>query len=499
MPAKKTPAEKTTAKAAPDEPLAEYRRKRSADKTPEPVPAKSSRSTKGADNTFVVQEHHATALHWDFRLERDGVLVSWAVPKGLPTDPKRNHLAVQTEDHPLDYGSFEGEIGKGEYGGGKVTIWDRGTYELEKWSDREVKFVLKGERTQGQFVLIHTGGKNWIMHRMGSAPKQDWDQHPKTVAPMLATLGTLPPRKDDNQWAYEMKWDGVRAICTVDGGRITLTSRNDKNLTASYPELRALGASLGTTQVILDGEIVAFDEHGRTNFGLLQQRMHVADAGRARRLAEETPVVYLVFDLLYLDGRSLLTLPYDTRRELLLGLEIDGPNWQTPPAFEGKGDQAVKASLATQMEGVLAKRRTSTYLPGRRSPDWIKVKNIRTQEVVVAGWKPGAGRRAGTIGSLILGMPDEDTKGLRYIGNVGTGFTAEILDDLAKRLARLERKTQPFGQEPPRAAVKDAHWVRPTLVGEVAFSEWTTDGRLRHPSWRGLRPDKQVDDVVPES
>ncbi|MCW2602353.1 MAG: ligase, partial [Pseudonocardiales bacterium] len=274
-------AAETTSAAAPDppdEPLAEYRRKRSPTRTPEPVPTVSSRPrSTGADNSYVVQEHHATALHWDFRLERDGVLVSWAVPKGLPTDPKRNHLAVQTEDHPLDYAGFEGQIGQGEYGGGVVKIWDRGTYELEKWSDREVKFTLRGERTQGQFVLIRTGGKNWIMHRMGGAAKPDWDQQPATVAPMLATLGQLPSPHDDSQWAYEMKWDGVRAVCTVDGGRIALASRNEKNITASYPELRALGASLGATQVILDGEIVAFDQDGRTSFSLLQQRMHVAE------------------------------------------------------------------------------------------------------------------------------------------------------------------------------------------------------------------------------
>jgi bifunctional non-homologous end joining protein LigD len=448
-------------------PLDEYRRKRDPKRTKEPMPERPAR--KGDGNSFVVQEHHATALHWDFRLERDGVLVSWAVPKGIPPDPKRNHLAVHVEDHPLEYGTFEGTIAHGEYGGGDVTIWDHGTYETQMWSDREVKVVLHGERTEGRFVLFQTGGKNWMMHRMDAPQRDDWEPLPEHVKPMLATLGDLP--SDDENWAYEMKWDGVRALVAVEGGRITITSRNDRDVTVSYPELRPLGEQLGTTQVLLDGEIVSFDDKGRPSFGRLQQRMHVASAASARRLAESDPAVYLIFDLLHLDGRSLLKLPYTQRRELLEGLEA--------------------------LEGIVAKRLTSRYTPGRRSGDWVKVKNFRTQEVVVGGWSPGKGRRSGTVGALLLGLPGDD--GLTYIGQVGTGFTDAMLADLSSRLHRIARKTSPFVPDVPRADARDAQWVSPRLVGEVAFGEWTADGRLRHPSWRGLRPDKSPNEVVRES
>jgi bifunctional non-homologous end joining protein LigD len=477
----------------PSSKLSDYRAKRNPARTAEPMPAEVQGATQ-TGNSFVVQEHHATALHWDFRLERDGVLVSWAVPKGLPTDPRRNHLAVHTEDHPLEYAHFEGAITPGEYGGGQVTIWDEGSYICEKWTDKEVKVVLAGRRTTGRFVLIHTGGKNWIMHRMDGPAKPDWESQPATIAPMLAVPGAMPLASVDVQWAYEMKWDGVRAICTVDGGRITLMSRNDKDMSVSYPELRALGAQLGSTQAILDGEIVAFDDQGRPSFSLLQQRMHVANAAQARRLADSHPVVYLVFDLLYLDGRSLLELPYDTRRELLVDLGLDGPNWQTPPSFQGAGADALRASQDGGLEGVIAKRRTSTYQPGRRSPNWVKIKNIRTQEVIIGGWNPGAGRRSDTFGSLLLGIPGEN--GLDYVGNVGTGFDDAMLADLLKRLIASERKTSPFGTALPRAVTREARWVTPKLVGEVVFTEWTPDQRLRHPAWRGLRPEKAPADVV---
>jgi bifunctional non-homologous end joining protein LigD len=474
--------------------LTEYRRKRRPGRTPEPIPS-AEPSDRADGRSFVVQEHHARALHWDFRLERDGVLVSWAVPKGIPQDTKRNHLAVQTEDHPLEYADFEGTIAAGEYGGGHVSIWDRGSYELETWSDREVKVVLHGDRTQGRFVLIHTDGKNWIMHRMGAAARPDW-QPPQRVSPMLATPGALPPAAQDRQWAFEMKWDGVRAICEVDGGRITLWSRNDRDITVSYPELRDLGAQLGTTQAVLDGEIAVLDAHERSSFSRLQRRMHIANATEARRLADQDPVVYLIFDLLHLDGRSLLELPYSDRRQLLDGLELEGAYWRTPPVLRGGGAAAVRASRRQGQEGVIAKRRSSRYRPGRRSPDWVKIKNIRTQEVVVGGWRPGQGRRAGTIGSLLLGLPGDD--GLRYIGNVGTGFTEETLADLMTRLRKLARRTSPF-TEVPNLVAREAQWVTPRLVGEVRFTEWTGDGRLRHPSWRGLRPDKAVGDVRRES
>jgi bifunctional non-homologous end joining protein LigD len=318
---------------------------------------------------------------------------------------------------------------------------------------------------------------------------------PEHVRPMLATLGELP--KDDANWSYEMKWDGVRALAYVQNGRARFTSRNDIDVTVSYPELHSLAEQLGETPVLLDGEIVSFDDAGRPSFKRLQQRMHVASAATARRLAETDPAVYLIFDLLHLDGRDVFDLPYTQRRELLEGLELEGGSWQTPPAFSGDGPDAVAASKEQGLEGVMAKRSSSRYLPGRRSPDWVKVKNFHTQEVVVGGWSPGKGRREGTVGALLLGVPTPE--GLRYVGQVGTGFTDAMLHDLAARLHRIARKTSPFSPDVPRADARDAQWVTPELVGEVAFGEWTGDGRLRHPSWRGLRPDKRADEVVFET
>ncbi|HET7529660.1 MAG TPA: non-homologous end-joining DNA ligase [Mycobacteriales bacterium] len=481
--------------------LGTYRRKRDAARTPEPVPPPGP-LPRGDDDTFVIQEHHATALHWDFRLERDGVLVSWAVPKGLPTEPKTNHLAVHTEDHPIEYASFEGDIPEGEYGGGRVILWDRGTYECEKWTDREVKVVLHGSRVSGRYVLFRTDrlggkdkrGRDWMVHRM-DPPAEGFEPLPELVKPMLAVLRDELPG-DDDAYGYEFKWDGVRAVVYVKGGRPRVLSRNDRDVSTSYPELRAMAEGLGSRQVVLDGEIVAFDAEGRPSFGALQSRMHVTDASSVRRLAGQTPVTYLVFDVLHLDGRSLLDLPYVDRREILESLELSGPSWQTPPWFRGGGAAVLEASKQQGLEGVIAKRLDSRYYAGRRSDCWLKVKNLRTQEVVIGGWKPGAGRRAGAIGSLLLGVPGDD--GLLYAGHVGTGFTDKMLRDLEADLAPLARDASPFAHAVPREHARDARWVSPELVGEVAFSEWTRDGRLRHPAWRGLRPDKSPDEVVKE-
>ena len=472
-----------------------YRRKRDPRRTPEPVPADGP-LPRGRDDTFVIQEHHARRLHWDFRLERDGVLVSWALPKGVPDDPARNHLAVHTEDHPLDYASFAGEIPAGEYGGGSVTIWDRGTYDCEKWTDREVKVVLHGQRVSGRYVLFRTGGDDWMIHRMDPPADPEAQPLPDLVRPMLATAGTLPPVTEEERWAFEMKWDGVRAVAYVDRGTVRLLTRNDRDVTATYPELRGLGEALGEVRAVLDGEIVAFDGSGRPSFGELQQRMHVQRPSAALRA--RVPVSYLVFDLLHVSGRSLLDAPYDERRAALEALGVDGPHWATPPAFEGDGAAALEVSRAQGLEGVLAKRRDSRYEPGRRSRSWVKVKHQRTQEVVVGGWRPGEGRRSGGIGSLLLGVPDGSGR-LVYAGHVGTGFTDRVLDELWAALQPLSRKTSPFADELPRAHARDAHWVTPKLVGEVVFTEWTRDGRLRHPVWRGLRPDKSPAEVVRES
>ena len=276
-----------------------------------------------------------------------------------------------------------------------------------------------------------------------------------------------------------------------------MLSRNDRDVTGSYPELRDMAESLGAREVVLDGEIVALDEAGRPSFEALQSRMHVTNTAQVRRLMTQTPVTFLAFDVLHLDGRSLLDEPYRERRRILESLQLSGRSWQTPPHFEGDGDAVLTASKAQGLEGVLAKRLDSRYYPDKRSDCWLKVKNLRTQEVVIGGWKPGAGRRAGAIGSLLLGVPGAD--GLEFVGHVGTGFTDQMLRDLEADLAPLARDTAPFATTVPREHARTARWVEQRVVGEVAFSEWTREGRLRHPAWRGLRPDKSADDVVRES
>ena len=472
-------------------PLDTYRAKRDPKKTPEPMgrpPAKHRISQR-----FVIQEHHARSLHWDLRLERDGVLVSWALPKGLPDSPDRNHLAVHTEDHPLEYATFEGEIPKGEYGGGTMTIWDSGRYDVEKWSDTEVKFVLHGSRASGDFVLFQTKDKNWMIHR--HRPSIRTDPLPTSVKPMLATSGDLP--SDDSSWAFEIKWDGVRIILFVEGGRVRAQSRNDLDVTSSFPELAAIGEFLGMTTCVIDGEVVALGVDGRPSFARLQQRMHVANQREARRRAASDPVTFVAFDLLYVDGHSLLAETYDDRRSKLETLRLSGPDFTTTESFRDvTGRDILAAVTANGLEGVVAKRRDSSYQQGRRSSDWVKVKSLRTQEAVIGGWTDGRGEREGSLGALLLGLPAED--GLRYIGKVGTGFSESARQALLEELRPRASPKSPFESPLPARETANSHFVRAELVGEVAYGEWTPAGRLRHPIWRGLRPDKRPDEVVVE-
>lgn len=312
------------------------------------------------------------------------------------------------------------------------------------------------------------------------------------IRPMKAVLATELPA-DDEHWGYEYKWDGVRAVTYVSDGHVRALSRNDLDITGSYPELAEL-AELTGRPVVLDGEIVALRD-GRPDFGLLQSRMHVRRP--SEQLLSTTPVEYYVFDIMHLDDRSLLDLPYVARRAVLDDLALDGRNVRTPPWFWDHGRNILEASLERGLEGVMAKRLFSRYHPGRRTGDWLKIKHVRHQEVVIGGWRPGKGRRADLIGSLLVGVPGD--RGLEYAGNVGTGFTHAMLRDLETMLRPLERETSPFGTKVPRSHALDAHWVRPELVGEVTYTERTGDGMLRHPSWRGLRPDKSPGDVHIES
>jgi bifunctional non-homologous end joining protein LigD len=473
--------------------LAGYRAKRAQGQTPEPGVAPAPRASAPADGLprFVVQEHHARRLHWDLRLERDGVLVSWAVPKGIPPDPRRNNLAVHTEDHPLEYLDFEGEIPAGQYGAGTMKVWDRGTYEPEKFREDEVIVTFHGERVQGRYVLFRTRGRDWMIHRMDPPLDPEREPMPERLEPMLATPGELP--EHDDGWAYEVKWDGVRAIGFVEGGRLRLQARSGRDVTPRYPELRPLAAALGAQEAVLDGEVVAFGPDGRPSFQRLQGRMHLTSEHAIRTLSRREPVTYVVFDLLFLDGRSLLGETYADRRAALAELALAGPTWQVPAHHVGDGAALLGAARAQGLEGVIAKRLDCPYTPGRRSPGWIKVKNVRRTDVVVGGWLEGERGRAGRIGALLVGAYDDaEPPALRYLGRVGTGFTDAELARLAGLLEPLAREESPFsGPRPPRGA----RFVAPQLVAVVEYLEVTQAGTLRAPSYKGLRDDLDPLDV----
>jgi bifunctional non-homologous end joining protein LigD len=500
--------------------LATYRSMRDPAKTPEPVPGGPTDGQRDGFR-FVIQEHHARRLHYDVRLEHDGVLASWAVPKAPPTDPKINHLAVRTEDHPMEYLTFHGSIPKGQYGAGAMRIWDTGTYRLHKWREgKEVIVTLFGQPDGGlggvrKFALIHTGSgdsqpeKNWLMHLMDTDPEDlaargdhveergsvEEADFPEQVEPMLATLTDAAHFGDESGWAFEMKWDGVRAVAYLAAGRVKLLSRKGRDDTKAYFDVADELPKINAKTAILDGEVVVTDAAGRPNFGLLQHRINLTKPADIERTAKTYPAQLMLFDILELNGQSLIKKTYEERREILENLipPEPGSRIQVPPIFEGDLRAALETADQLRLEGVVAKRRNSIYQPGRRTHTWLKIKLHRAQEVVIGGWREGQGRRGGGVGSLLMGLPTE--AGLHYVGRVGSGFNDRQLDDIQAKLEKLMRKTSPF-IDVPREDARDAHWVTPSLVGEVTYGELTEPGRLRHPVWRGLRPDKSPDEVV---
>ena len=519
--------------------LEKYRAKRDAASTPEPFTAERHRAgmeSGAAGNAepdsgtlrekFVIQEHHASRLHYDFRLERDGVLVSWALPKGVPTSKTKNHLAVQTEDHPMDYADFEGTIPTGQYGAGTVSIWDHGYYDCEKWiAGKEVIATLTGQDDGGlggtrRFALIHTGrgDDQWLIHLMDppgakkgqatqpaaaekpaagkttAAPEQPGAPDPTDFLPMLASPGTTADLPDKD-WQFELKWDGVRALVVGDGKRIRLISRNGNDMSAAYPELTERSC-WPEQDFIADGEIIAVGPSGRPDFGLLQGRMKLTKAADVARAQSTTPVRLMLFDLLSENGTDLRRLPLRKRRARLEAFfTTSGCPVELSPLIDGDVRHILESAEELGLEGVMAKRTDGRYV-GQRSRSWLKLKFERTQEVVVGGWRPGKGERGQSVGSLLLGIPAGSK--LRYVGRVGSGFSARELTELRQQLDALTRKTSPF-EEVPAADASDAQWVSAKLVGEVSYGEWTGGGKLRHPVWRGWRLDKSPADVVMES
>jgi bifunctional non-homologous end joining protein LigD len=521
--------------------LKEYASKRSFDKTPEPKPER--RSTAAGKNFFCVQRHDASRLHYDFRLEVDGTLKSWAVPKGPSLEPLSKNLAMHVEDHPLDYGNFEGNIPKGEYGGGSVMLWDRGVYELlgdapayEQIERGDFKFRLHGQKLRGEFALIKMKnrgkGNEWlIIKKKDSEAKPGWniEDHshsvltgrtqqeiaenlpgaapatshqppatipgavqspmPTTISPMLATLTTHPPSGD--QWLYEVKWDGVRAIIFVEDNQLRILSRSGKRCDQQYPELTVLPHYLKASNAILDGEIAVLDENGRSSFSLIQPRISVADPNSIAHLARSTPVTLFLFDLLYLDGYDLRAVPLEERKRLLEGILTPTDHIRFSDHFIANGPAMLEAARAHGLEGILAKRRLSKY-EGRRNQDWLKIKVETRQEFVIGGFTHG---ERDYFSSLVLGLYDHGK--LVHAGQVGTGFNDKSLQEIYSRIEPLIIKKSPFSGAVK--ALRDVTWLKPELVAEIKFLEFTPDGLLRAPVFIALRADKDPKECIRET
>ena len=514
--------------------LEEYRRKRDRRKTPEPFEGEVETDRSDGDGPiFVIQEHHARRLHYDLRLEHHGVLASWAVPKNLPTEPKDRRLAVHTEDHPLGYETFEGTIPKGEYGAGHMTVWDRGTYECEKWREDEIIVWLDGEKVSGRYVLVRTSAERnqWIVQYMkdqspasfyggrdnpkssypdddkrargsgdpdgsdGKARSRSTDRSDSTSRPEAPPLPMIPTAAEvtelpDDTWAFEGKWDGYRVTLATDGAQTRLVSRNGNSMDWLADGFPGLAEAL-ERRAVLDAELVILNANGVPDFASLAKQ--AAAEGKDSSLP---PVELFVFDVLEVDGVDLQKQAWERRREVLDLLapalrEVDRVH--VPEVLDGPGDRALAEAEEYGWEGIVAKRRDSKYESGRRSKAWLKQKLLTTTEAVVGGWRPGKGGRSGSLGSLLLGLPAET--GLAYIGRVGTGFTDKQARALLAELTPLERKTSPFVDQLPADARRDAVWVTPKIVVEVRHQGFTDDGNMRQPSWRDIRRDKLPGDL----
>lgn len=480
----------------------EYDRKRRFEATPEPPSAVGDTAdgeldplVADAGPIFVIQQHYATRLHHDFRLEMsrspdaEPVLVSWAVPKGLPRRRGARSLAVRTEDHPFSYGTFSGSIPDGNYGAGEVRIFDSGTYEVVKRDDEKITFRLEGRRLKGTYHLVKTSPadqkEQWLAI-LSSDQRPPDSPHPR-LDPMLATAAE--DSFDDPEWGFEPKWDGVRALAVCDEAT-RMVSRRGNDITSGYPELSGIHHRLVALDAIVDGEVVAFDD-GKPSFQKLQQRMHVRNEQQLSALVRKSPVTFMVFDLIYLDGASLVAQPLEQRRQLLEETVVPDERIQISPSVPGHGRALYQAAVEQGLEGIVAKRFDSLYEPGKRSPAWLKVKTVLDLDAVVVGWTEGSGSRDGTLGSLVLALYDE-AGDLKHVGNVGTGFNSESLADALDRLKKLPGSDNPFGAAASKTSpeLRRAHWVAPTLVATLEYRELTNAGRLRAPAFKGFRDDK---------
>jgi bifunctional non-homologous end joining protein LigD len=478
--------------ASRDPNLAEYLRKRTfgPQGTPEPPPRRPKRP-KG--NAFVIQKHRATRLHYDLRLERHGAMPSWAVPRGLPIARNDRRLAVHTEDHPIEYASFAGTIPEGHYGAGEVRIFDDGTYDLVEWDDTKVGFVLHGRRYPGlEYHLVKTR-TDWLVF-LASHQEAPLIASPGAFVPMLAEPGGKP--FDGKDWWFEPKMDGIRALATMTTGETRLQTRNGRDVSDAYPELHMIHELVNQVNAVIDGEIVAFDADGRPSFETLQQRMNLKNEREIKRMSKQIPVTLVAFDLLWLDGEDVTGLPLEERRELLEGVVETDERLDVVAHVEGEGKAFVEAARKLRLEGVVAKKKGSRYEPGRRTPNWRKIKLTNTQDCVILGWTRGEGSRGQTFGALLVGaIVDGET---RWIGQVGTGFTQKMQDILMEQLNPLVRATPPIDDEDLKA-VKGATFVEPKLVCEVEYLEITkSTTKMRAPSFKGLRPDKTPDETLLE-
>lgn len=457
------------------ETLEKYKKKRSFDKTPEPTPAVAL----GDGNAFVVHRHHATRLHYDLRLEQDGVLKSWAVPKGLPPRPGIIRLAVLTEDHPLEYLNFEGTIPKGQYGGGDMWIFSRGKYVITKEKKNGFYFRLQSKEVNAEYRTHQTKDKEWLLERVDT-PQVDWLRDP--IEPMLASVAEKPPLSGD--YLYEVKWDGIRALIAVDEGTVTIRTRNKMDITNRFPELLIPEHAFRATSALFDAEIVCLDSAGKPVFKNVIHRMQQTSEGAIERAKAKYPAVCYVFDCLYLDGRPIVNEPLVRRRQWLVDAIKRGTPYRVSEVVDD-GVALFKAAATMGLEGIMAKERSSIYQPDKRSAHWLKIKTRQTTDCLIIGYTKGKGNRESEFGALHLAQSNED--GLHYVGKVGTGFDTKMMKEIFSDLKSQKQIKRPIKEKP----LDDAQttWIEPKLICEVQYSSWTKDRMLREPVFVKMRPD----------